>query len=56
MLPWVTAVGANTHDPLLRGDVNLDGGPTLSGASVTQGTGKMPLIDAEAAPGAAMRS
>ncbi len=46
-VPWVTAVGANTMSRSFKGTVRLAGGPTLVGASVTQGTARLPLVDAQ---------
>ncbi|HSB86081.1 MAG TPA: S8 family serine peptidase, partial [Ilumatobacteraceae bacterium] len=49
-VPWVTAVGANTQRRFFQGKVKLKDGPTIQGASVTQGThGALPLVDAESA-------
>jgi len=50
-VPWVTAVGANTMPRLFQGSVRLDRGPTITGSSLTSGTGTLPLVDAAAAGG-----
>ncbi len=46
-VPWVTAVGANTMSRFYQGAIRLDGGPTITGASLTKGTKKLQLVDAE---------
>ena len=48
-VPWVTTVGANTMTRSFEGTIKLEGGPTLTGTSVTLGTIKYPLMDAAAA-------
>ena len=47
--PWVTSVGANTHDRFLEGTVRLGNGATYRGASVTRGLASTALVDGEAA-------
>ena len=47
--PWVTAVGASTHDRFFEGSVTLGNGATHRGASVTSGVGNSPLVDGAAA-------
>lgn len=49
--PWVTSVGANTQTNNYYGEIKLDGGKTLKGASVTPSLGKTALVDAEDAGG-----
>ncbi|MGS0687067.1 S8 family serine peptidase [Nakamurella sp. GG22] len=49
-VPWVTAVGANTMKRSFEGIVKLDRGPNVSGSSLTAGTRRLALVDAEAAP------
>jgi subtilisin family serine protease len=44
--PWVTGVGANTHNRTFTGTVTLGDGSEFSGASVTGGTDELPLVDA----------
>ncbi|MGB8861596.1 MAG: S8 family serine peptidase, partial [Ilumatobacteraceae bacterium] len=44
--PWVTSVGANTQKRLFQGTVKLDNGRRFTGASITRGTSKLPLVDA----------
>ncbi len=46
-MPWMTTVGASTQKRFFRGDVYLYGGGVFKGASVTAGTTKLPLVDAE---------
>jgi subtilisin family serine protease len=46
-VPWVTAVGANTQRRSFNGTIKLDNGKEFTGASVTLGTNKLPLVDAE---------
>ena len=51
-VPWLTTVGASTFDRFFEGEVTLDKGGKVSGASITPGTvGKLPLVDAEFAGG-----
>jgi subtilisin family serine protease len=45
--PWQLAVGANTHTRTFEGSVTLGDGSEFTGASVTNGTGELPLVDAE---------
>jgi subtilisin family serine protease len=47
--PWVTAVGASTHDRFLAGTVRLGSGVTYRGASVTRGLTSRGLVDGAAA-------
>jgi subtilisin family serine protease len=47
--PWVTAVGASKHSRTFLGVVTLGNGATYTGASVTPGTGVLPLVDGAAA-------
>lgn len=47
--PWLTAVGASTHDRFFEGTVRLGSNATYKGASVTPGLGSRPLVDGEAA-------
>ena len=47
-VPWVTSVGASTQDRTFQGSVVLGDGPPPSqffGASVTDSTGSLPLVD-----------
>jgi subtilisin family serine protease len=44
--PWVTGVGASTHNRAHRGSAALGDGTTVTGASVTGGTDELPLVDA----------
>ncbi len=46
-VPWITAVGASTHDRTFQGSVELGSGAEFFGASVTAGTDVLPLVDAE---------
>ncbi len=45
-VPWLTTVGANTQARFFAGTVELGDGTTFEGASVTQGVGPAPLVDA----------
>ena len=46
-VPWVTAVGASTHDRTFSNTVRLRNGQVATGVSITGGTGAMkPLVDA----------
>jgi subtilisin family serine protease len=45
-VPWLTSVGANTQPRFLEGTVVLGDGTEYQGASVTQGVGPAPLVDA----------
>jgi len=47
--PWVTAVGAATHDRTFQALVTLGDGTVLDGVSVTGGTDARPLISGEQA-------
>lgn len=44
--PWILGVGASTHDRTFEGSVTLGDGTTLTGATVTDGTDELPLVDA----------
>ncbi|MBI4527698.1 MAG: S8 family serine peptidase [Deltaproteobacteria bacterium] len=46
-VPWLTAVGANTHNRTFQGAVMLGDGQKFFGASITPGVGPAPLVDAE---------
>jgi subtilisin family serine protease len=46
-VPWVTAVGANTQRRFFEGTIKLDNGKEISGASLTKGTNKLGIVDAE---------
>ncbi|WP_392545315.1 S8 family serine peptidase [Oryzobacter telluris] len=48
-LPWVTGVGATTRAGSFAGHLDLDRGPSLSGATVTAGTASAPVVDGAAA-------
>ncbi len=50
-VPWLTTVGASTQKRFFQGRVRLSGAPNVTGASVTQGTERLPLVDAEFAGG-----
>ncbi len=50
-VPWLTTVGANTQTRFFAGTVELGNGATYEGASVTQGAGPAPLVDAADAGG-----
>lgn len=43
--PWVTSVGASTHDTTYIGTVTLGDGQVFEGASITDATANLPLID-----------
>jgi subtilisin family serine protease len=45
VVPWVTTVGANTHNRIYQGSVTLGNGATYYGASITGGTQMLPLVD-----------
>ncbi|MDQ3781622.1 MAG: S8 family serine peptidase, partial [Actinomycetota bacterium] len=47
--PWVTSVGAATHDRTFQGNVTLGDGTVLTGTSITAGTTGRQLISGEAA-------
>jgi subtilisin family serine protease len=44
--PWVTAVGANTHPRTFENSVTLGNRRTYRGPSPTNGTDRLPLVDA----------
>ncbi|WP_420452333.1 S8 family peptidase [Ilumatobacter sp.] len=47
-VPWITSVGASTHDRTFQNVVRLGGGQIATGVSITAGTdGVAPLVDAE---------
>jgi hypothetical protein len=48
-VPWITTVGASTQKRFFQGRITLGDGTVYSGASVTNGTGLLPLVDAAAA-------
>ncbi len=50
-MPWVTTVGANTQPRFFQGRARYGSGRSAAGASLTQGTARLPLIDAEFAGG-----
>jgi subtilisin family serine protease len=50
-MPWITTVGANTQSRFFQGTVVLGDGSQYYGASITAGTGELPLVDAEFAGG-----
>jgi subtilisin family serine protease len=43
--PWVTSVGASTHNRTFQGSATLGDGATYVGASITAGTAVLPLVD-----------
>lgn len=45
--PWVTSVGANTHDRTFEGTVTLGNGETYTGVTYTGGLGETQIVDAE---------
>ncbi len=46
-VPWITTVGASTHDRTFNGAARLGNGQIATGASITPGTGgNVPLVDA----------
>lgn len=45
--PWMTTVGASTQDRTFQGAAVLGNSDTYYGASITGGTGTLPLVDAE---------
>ncbi len=46
--PWVTSVGANTHDRAFANKVRLNDGTFIPGVSLTESTNaRLPLVDAE---------
>jgi hypothetical protein len=44
-VPWITTVGASTQERFFQGKVRV-GNKTYTGASITPGTGRLPLVDA----------
>lgn len=48
-VPWVTAVGANTQTRFFPGTIKLDNGKSFTGASITRGTNRVGLVDAQVA-------
>uniref|UniRef100_A0A7S4S7E1 subtilisin n=2 Tax=Ditylum brightwellii TaxID=49249 RepID=A0A7S4S7E1_9STRA len=50
-MPWMTTVGASTQSRFFQGTVVLGNGVPYTGASITNGTGEAPLVDAEFAGG-----
>jgi subtilisin family serine protease len=48
-VPWITTVGASTQSRFFEGTVTLGNGAAYTGATITQGTGMLPLVDAAAA-------
>ena len=47
-VPWVTSVGASTHNRTFNAVATLGNGKTYKGASVTEALGSAPLVDAAA--------
>jgi subtilisin family serine protease len=45
-VPWLTAVGASTQSRFFQGTVVLGNGARYTGASITDGVGTSPLVDA----------
>jgi subtilisin family serine protease len=45
--PWVTGVGANTHNRTFEGSATLGNSTSVTGASITGGTDELTLVDAE---------
>lgn len=43
--PWVMTVGASTQDRTFKGSVTLGSGAEYFGATVTAGTGSLPIVD-----------
>jgi subtilisin family serine protease len=50
-VPWITTVGASTQPRFFQGTVRLGNGRSYRGASITAGTGTLPLVDAANAGG-----
>lgn len=50
--PWTMTVAASTHDRFFAGSGTLGNGFTFGGASLTDGTGSLPLVYAGNAPAA----
>ncbi len=46
-VPWVTAVGANSQRRIFQGTIKLDNGKQIVGASLTLGSDKLRLVDAQ---------
>ena len=44
--PWLTSVGASTHDRTFAGTVTLGNGDAYTGASLTAGTEELRIVDA----------
>jgi subtilisin family serine protease len=49
--PWLTTVGASTQSRFFQGTVVLGNGAQYTGASITNGVGPAPLVDAASAGG-----
>jgi subtilisin family serine protease len=47
--PWLTTVGASTHNRTFAGTATLGNGKAYKGATVTVGLGRTPLVDGAAA-------
>jgi hypothetical protein len=47
--PWLTTVGASTHNRFFAGTVTLGNGQTFKGASVTPGLASTLVVDGAAA-------
>jgi subtilisin family serine protease len=45
-VPWLTSVGASTQSRFFQGTVLLGNGRSYTGASITDGVGSAPLVDA----------
>jgi subtilisin family serine protease len=45
-VPWLTTVGASTQSRFFQGTVALGNGQSYTGASITDGVGPAPLVDA----------
>ena len=45
-VPWLTSVGASTHDRTFEGSASSSDGWEFFGASITAGTDELPLVDA----------
>jgi subtilisin family serine protease len=50
-VPWLTSVGASTQPRFFQGTVELGNGQRYTGASITKGTNRLPLVDAADAGG-----
>jgi hypothetical protein len=44
-VPWITTVGASTQPRVFQGTLVLGNGKRLAGATVTRGTGELPLVN-----------